>query len=138
MLVCIPTLGNAGVDDRMSDHFGSAPFFTLYDSSSEQITVLPNQNLHHGHGMCHPMNQLAAHKIESVVCGGMGYRAIEALTNAGVKVYQTPSISVKDVIEKIKSNSLMLVDPANACGGHGHGGGCAHGSFGEGHGHDGR
>jgi predicted Fe-Mo cluster-binding NifX family protein len=138
MLVCIPTLGNAGVDDRMSDHFGSAPFFTLYDSSSEQITVLPNQNLHHGHGMCHPMNQLATHKVESVVCGGMGYRAIEALTSAGVKVYQTPSISVKDVIEKIKNDSLKLVDPANACGGHGHGGGCAHGGFGEGQGHDGR
>jgi len=138
MLVCIPTLGNAGVEDRMSDHFGSAPFFTLYDSATEQITVLPNQNLHHGHGACHPMNQLATYKVESVVCGGMGRRAIDSLMSAGVKVYQTPSMAVKDVIEKIKSDSLSLVDPAQACGGHGHGGGCSHGGFGEGHGQGGR
>lgn len=135
MLVCIPTLGNAGVDDRMSDHFGSAPFFTLYDSSTEKITVLPNQNQHHGHGACHPMNQLAAYNVGSVVCGGMGRRAIDALTSVGVTVYQTPSLAVRDVIMKIKNNSLTLVDPAQACGGHGHGGGCSHGGFGEGGSH---
>jgi predicted Fe-Mo cluster-binding NifX family protein len=120
----------------MSDHFGSAPFFTLYENSTEKITVLPNQNQHHGHGACHPMNQLAAYKIESVVCGGMGRRAIDSLMSAGVKVYQTPSMSVKDVIEKIKSDSLTQADPSQACAGHG--GGCGHGGSGEVHHHGGR
>jgi predicted Fe-Mo cluster-binding NifX family protein len=85
MLTCIPTKGPDGLDDTISDHFGSAPFFTIYDTDSDQITIVENRNAHHDHGTCHPMNQLAKHDIDCVACVGMGRRAIEALNSEGIK-----------------------------------------------------
>jgi predicted Fe-Mo cluster-binding NifX family protein len=44
MLACIPTNGSAGLEDTVFDHFGSAPFFTLFDSETGEVTVLENRN----------------------------------------------------------------------------------------------
>ena len=119
MLACIPTKGSAGLEDTVSDHFGSTPFFTLYDTETNEITVLPNRNAHHDHGTCHPMIQLAKHHIDCVVCSGMGRRAIEALMTEGIAVYQSGSGNVGELVEKVKSGSLTLMDPAKSCHGHG-------------------
>jgi predicted Fe-Mo cluster-binding NifX family protein len=137
MLACIPTRGNAGIDDHVNEHFGSAPFFTLYDTGSGEVTIIENRNAHHSHGTCHPMNQLANHHIDCVVCTGMGRRAIEALNSEGVKVYQVGTVRVGDVIESIKAQQLVEIDPATACHGMGQRGGCAHGPSHGGHGHGG-
>ena len=126
MLACIPTRGDRGVDDVVHDHFGSAPFFTLYNSETGQTEVLDNRNAHHSHGTCHPMTQLARYKIDCVVCAGMGRRAIEALSMEGIRVYQALSGPVGEVIEALKEDRLSLIDPAKACRGHGQQGGCAH------------
>ena len=127
MLVCLPTRGDAGAADTICDHFGSAPFFTLYDSESDRITIVENRNAHHGHGSCHPLGQLKEHKIDGVVCNGMGRRAIDHLQKTNIKVYSANCEDVADVIEKVKSDELTEIDPAQACRGHGHQGGCGHG-----------
>jgi predicted Fe-Mo cluster-binding NifX family protein len=119
MLACIPTRGNAGLEDAVSDHFGSTPFFTLYDTETDELTVIPNRNAHHDHGTCHPMNQLAKYHINCVVCSGMGRRAIEALNTEGITVYQSEPTIVGEVVKKIKAGSLTEIDPAKACRGHG-------------------
>lgn len=119
MLACIPTKGNAGLEDTVHDHFGSAPYFTLYDSESDKITVLENRNAHHSHGTCHPMNQLARYHIGCVVCSGMGRRAIEALNSEGIKIYQANVEKVSQVVEALKAGGLTEMDPATACHGHG-------------------
>jgi len=119
MLACIPTKGNAGLEDTVHDHFGSAPYFTLYDSESDKITVLENRNAHHSHGTCHPMNQLTKYHINCVVCSGMGRRAIEALNSEGIKIYQASLEKVSEVVERLKSGELAEMDPATACQGHG-------------------
>lgn len=126
MLACIPTKGNAGRDDTVFSHFGSAPYFTLYDSTNDEVKVVENRNAHHSHGTCHPMAQLSHYKIDCVVCGGMGMRAINALNAEGVKVYQADSGTVGDVIARIKDGDLPEMDPRTACRGHGQRGGCGH------------
>lgn len=128
MLVCLPTQGNAGLTDTISDHFGSAPYFTLFDSESDKITIVENQNAKHSHGSCHPLSQLGSFKIDGVVCRGMGRRAIDNLSRENIKVFWVGSRDVADVIAKVKTNELTEIDPAQACAGHGHGqgGGCGH------------
>ncbi len=128
MLVCIPTNGNAGAEDTVCDHFGSAPFFTLYDTESEEITVLDNSGAHHSHGTCHPLRQLNAHKLDCVVCNGIGRRAVGMLNQAGIKVLNPGVSGVKEVLAKVKADELTEIDPRSACGGHGGGvhGGCHH------------
>jgi predicted Fe-Mo cluster-binding NifX family protein len=119
MLTCIPTNGNAGLKDTVSDHFGSASFFTLYNNETDDIVVIENRNAHHSHGTCHPMNQLAKHKIDCVVCSGMGRRAIEALNFESIKVYKSESQIVEEIIAEIKSDSLSEMDPLKSCHGRG-------------------
>ena len=42
MLACIPTVDDAGRAARVHEHFGSAPFFTLYGSDSDVAVTDPN------------------------------------------------------------------------------------------------
>lgn len=116
-MACIPTSGTAELEDAVYDHFGSAPYFTLYSSETEELTILENRNAHHDHGTCHPMNQLARHKIDCVICSGMGRRAIEALSTKGIKVYQCKSYGVREVIDRVKDGDLEEIDPRTACRG---------------------
>jgi predicted Fe-Mo cluster-binding NifX family protein len=132
MLACIPTRGNAGREDTVFDHFGSAPYFTLYNSETDEVTVLENRNEHHSHGTCHPMAQLTRYRINCVICSGMGRRAIEVLNSEGIKIYHSPSSSVGEIIAKLKTEDLVEMDPLTACRGHGqgHGMGMGHGNCG--------
>ncbi len=119
MLTCIPTNGNAGLKESVSDHFGSSSFFTLYNSETNDIEVIENNNAHHSHGTCHPLNQLTKYKIDCVVCNGMGRRAIEALNFEKIKVYKSSSVIVEEIIDEMKSDKLTEMDPLKSCHGHG-------------------
>jgi predicted Fe-Mo cluster-binding NifX family protein len=119
MLACIPTNGEAGLDDTVSEHFGSAPYFTLYNAAIDEIQVIDNRNAQHSHGTCHPLNQLRRYHIDAIICRGMGRRAILALNGEGIRTYEAGSARVADVVEQIRSNSLVEMDPARACRGHG-------------------
>ncbi|MFZ2070254.1 MAG: NifB/NifX family molybdenum-iron cluster-binding protein [Halobacteriota archaeon] len=37
MRICIPTLGNGGLDDLVSEHFGRAPAFTIVDIGKNEV-----------------------------------------------------------------------------------------------------
>lgn len=127
MLACIPTNGSAGLKDTICNHFGSAPYFTLYDSDEDKVEIVQNRNVQHSHGTCHPMNQLTRYHLDCVVCSGMGRRAIEALSFEGIKVYQAPSERVSDAVDKLKGGGLSEMDAKTACRGHGQKGGFTHG-----------
>jgi predicted Fe-Mo cluster-binding NifX family protein len=119
MLACIPTAGNAGLDDTVYNHFGAAPYFTLYDTETHKLTVVENRNAHHDHGTCHPMNQLNHYRLDCIVCSGMGRRAVEALSAEGITVYQCDSQQVRDAIGQLTGGRLAEIDPLKACRGHG-------------------
>lgn len=120
MLFAIPTNGNAGMDESVSDHFGSAACFTLYDSDSGEIQIVKNQVENHVHGNCHPMKNLARYKIDSIICSGIGKRAIEILKKDGIVVYQSDERMVAGVVDRIKNGELTEMDPSTACRGHTH------------------
>ena len=119
MFVCIPTNGNAGLEDTVCDHFGSAAYFTIYNSESGELTILENGSADHTHGSCQPRTKLGDHEINAVICGGMGRRAIEALNAEGIRIFHADSSDVKQVVEQIKSGNLREMEPHTACAGHG-------------------
>jgi len=119
MLICLPTNGDSGLEDTLNDHFGSAPFFTLYESDSEKVEIIKNKNSSHGHGTCHPMTQLKKYHLNSIVCSGIGKRAIEMLNAEGINVYQSDKKIVSQVIEQVKAGELSEIDASKACKGHG-------------------
>lgn len=119
MRICIPTLTDGGLSAQVSGHFGSAPYFTIYDSESEAVEVIDNANQHHQHGMCHPLASLAGKKLDAVVCGGMGARALENLAAGGIKAFRVSAGTVGDVVGRYREGKLEEMSLENACGHHG-------------------
>lgn len=107
-------------------HFGSAQFFMIYDTETDELKVLANSNQHHAHGTCSPMAALGTESIDAVVVGGIGSRAITGLNASGIKVYCSMDDSIEANMEALKSGELTELTPQNACGGHGHDGNCGH------------
>jgi len=119
MRICIPTENKEGLNSKVYGHFGSASYFTIYDTDKETFKTVDNTNAHHSHGMCHPIGVLGVSSIDAVVCQGMGARAVQKLNEANVKAYRAAGETVAEIIKKFKSGELEEITAQNACAQHG-------------------
>lgn len=126
MRVCFPVQNNEGLDSAVFNHFGSAPLFVVVDAVSDSLSAISNGDQHHTHGACNPLKALDNQKIDAVVVGGIGAGALSRLNQAGIKVYRAQSKTVGENLALYKANGLAEYSPLSTCGGHSHGGGCAH------------
>jgi predicted Fe-Mo cluster-binding NifX family protein len=115
MKICIPTETQDGKQAQVYAHFGSAPYFTIYDTEKDTVEIINNANEHHSHGMCHPMASLTGKNIDAVVCGGMGARAVQNLNEGGVKTYRAVPGTVADIIGQFSKGGLEEITIANSC-----------------------
>ena len=118
MKICIPTETNKGKEATVFGHFGSAPFFTIYDTDNGSVEIITNANQHHAHGMCQPMAALGRKGVNAVVTGGAGAGAIQKLNQGGIKVYRAISGTVADVAAQFAKNKLEEISVDNACDHH--------------------
>ncbi|MDD5531070.1 MAG: NifB/NifX family molybdenum-iron cluster-binding protein [bacterium] len=119
MKICIPTETAEGKTAKVYGHFGSAPYFTIYDTEKGACEIMNNSNEHHSHGTCHPMGSLGSKDISAVVCGGMGMRAIQKLKESGILAYRASGGTVEEIVEQYKANKLEELTLENACAQHG-------------------
>jgi predicted Fe-Mo cluster-binding NifX family protein len=134
MKLCIPTEDSGGLDARVCEHFGSAPFFTVADTETDNIELLNNQNLSHQHGNCNPVSSIQSRNVDAVVCAGLGKRALARLQQAGFEVYLSSGPTVRDVVAQQRDGKLQKATMDQACGGHSHGHGQGQGPLGCGQG----
>ena len=118
MNVCIPVKTNDGLSSEVFGHFGSAPYFAIYDTESRSIKFIKNNNADHAHGTCQPLKALGQCNIGAVVCVGMGTRAVERLNEEGVKAYKVSGETAGEIIEKFQKNILEEITVENACSHH--------------------
>ncbi len=114
MKVCIPTMGNKGVNEYVGEHFGRVPTYTLVDTKTNEVTVIDNTS-EHGGGSGYPPEIIAKTGAEVMLCGGLGRRAIAMFEEIGVMVYVGASGTVKDTIEMWKVGKLQAATDENAC-----------------------
>ena len=119
MKICIPSESNEGKSSRLSGHFGSAPFFTIYNPDTEELDVISNLNEHHQHGQCRPLSIIGAQKINAIICRGMGRRAVQAIDDVGIKVYISTAATVDQSLTEFQEQKLAVMDLEGACRGHG-------------------
>jgi predicted Fe-Mo cluster-binding NifX family protein len=111
-------------------HFGSAPCFLVYDSDSGSASVVDNGRRAHEHGQCNPIAVLAGQKVDAVVTGGIGGRALELLQAARIRVFQAASTgTAAQTLKSFQENGLQEITSSACCS---HGPGQVHG---RGHGH---
>jgi predicted Fe-Mo cluster-binding NifX family protein len=120
MKMCIPAATHDGLSAEVYGHFGSAPYFAIYDTQNQQIQVVNNQNSHHTHGQCNPLGVLAEYGVDLMVTRGIGARAWQHLQAAGIKAYYTSTEkTVQDVIASFERQTLQEIQGDQLCQGHG-------------------
>lgn len=115
MKICIPIIENDGLKSKVSAHFGSAPYFLIYDTGKEAFEVIDNNDSHHMHGMCHPLKTLDNKGINAVACAGMGARAVSKLNEDSIKAYRASAETVEELIKKFKEGELEEITVDTAC-----------------------
>jgi predicted Fe-Mo cluster-binding NifX family protein len=118
MKLCIPVEIDKGGQSKVYGHFGSAPFFILYDSVNKTFTCIDNSGSHHSHGMCHPVAALGNQKIDVVICSGMGMRAIQKLNEAGIKVLRASVATAEQAVELFNAGKCEELTIEDACADH--------------------
>ena len=118
MKLCFPVKTDKGLDSPIFGHFGTAPFFVVFDTETQEVATLNNQDLDHVHGRCNPMKALNGLLVDAVIVGGIGGGAITGLNNMGIKVYKAAKGTIRDHIELFTSGSLTEMTMAHTCGGH--------------------
>ena len=118
MKICIPVKENNGLESIPYNHFGSAPFFLVVDTETNDVTAINNRDLNHEHGKCQPIKAIGGADIDVVLVLGIGAGAINKLNSMGVKVFKANPTSLKENIDLFNDNKLIEFSPANSCTGH--------------------
>lgn len=124
MRLCFPVETDSGLDSDVFGHFGSAPFFVVFNTEDETLFTVTNQDLDHIHGQCNPVKALNAQVVDAVIVGGIGPDAIRGLNNKGIRVYRAYKGTIRENIALLEADALLDMTMAHTCGGHGHG--CSH------------
>jgi predicted Fe-Mo cluster-binding NifX family protein len=117
----VPETEDAGIKSPVCEHFGSAPIFMIVETESGECRAVTNGNMHHGHGMCAPLQSLQGEELDGMVVGGIGMGALYKLQAAGIQVYMADHETVEETIAAYTAGALHPVTPATACAHHGHG-----------------
>ncbi|MDH5595888.1 MAG: NifB/NifX family molybdenum-iron cluster-binding protein [Candidatus Bathyarchaeota archaeon] len=107
--IVVPVLDESGLNARLSEHFGRAPYFAVIDldengSISSQKTV-SNISEHFG-GTGLPPDRILQLRPNALITYGMGPRALAIFQNARVAVLRANANTVKDVILAYNNDEL--------------------------------
>ena len=119
MKICIPAETKNGLLSKVYGHFGSAPYFFIYDTNEKNYTMLENTNSHHSHGSCRPLQYLKAYGFDTVICRGMGQGAFQKLKEAGIKIFVCEEETAEDVLKKYNEGCCREITEEITCRGHG-------------------
>ena len=110
MKIVIPVEDANGLNSRLSQHFGRAPYFTVVELDENgkvlNLQIVPNKSEHFG-GMGKPPEIILNLRPNAVVTCGMGPRALGMFQNANIAVLQANKNIVKDLIDAYKRDELV-------------------------------
>lgn len=127
MKIAFPTQEKNDKKSTVHNHFGSAPYFVIVDTDTDESNIIENQNLNHTHGNCQPLVALGGVSVDAVVIHGIGGGALRKLLNAGIKAFKAAEGTVLDNLVLVKDGQLSEFSPDHVCQHHHHGiGECVH------------
>jgi predicted Fe-Mo cluster-binding NifX family protein len=107
--IVIPVEDNSGLDAKVAQHFGRAPYFALIELNGRgQITntqIDPNTNEHMG-GTGHPHESLLELKPAVIIACGMGIGGLRSFKEAGINVLKAQGNTINEVMANFKEGKL--------------------------------
>lgn len=104
-------------DGKIFQHFGKTEEFKFYEVEEGKValtTIVPTNESAHSELIAF----LEEHGIDTLICGGIGSAAQEALTEAGIKFYGGVSGQADAAVEALLAGHLAF-DPKARCHHHG-------------------
>ena len=126
MKICFPVQNDNGIESAVYNHFGSAPVFVVFDTDTNSIGSISNQDQHHTHGACDPMKALDKRTVDAIVVDGIGTGALTRLNQMGIAVHRSQGGTIRENISLFQAHRLPVLTVQGCCGGHSEDGGCAH------------
>ena len=117
MKICIPTMGENGLNNLVGEHFGRVPTYTIVDLDTDDVKVIPNTS-HHMGGQVDPPEIMAQEGVNVMICQGLGRRAITMFEEFGIEVYIGATGTVRDAVAAFKQGRLQKASIGDACGQH--------------------
>jgi predicted Fe-Mo cluster-binding NifX family protein len=107
--VIIPVSDNSGLNAKIAEHFGRAPFYAVValdkDGKVETIETLENKGEHFG-GEGHMHDHILKRKPNAIITNGMGPRGLSGFQDAGIAVLKANADTVKDAITAYNDDKL--------------------------------
>ena len=121
-------------DGNVYQHFGHTEQFKIYDTEEGRIVKEMTADTNgSGHGAL--AGFLKERNVDTLICGGIGAGAQNALADAGIRLYGGVSGSADEAVKALLAGNLVFDPDVRCChhgeGGHGDGHRC--GGHGEGH-----
>jgi predicted Fe-Mo cluster-binding NifX family protein len=122
--IAVPSNNPGGLEGGRSEHFGHCDLFTLVDVENGKVVGVDTvASVAHGAGGCmEPVGMLKEHGVHVIVVAGMGARPLQGFAQVGIEVYfaaRHAFVTVAEVVSGMVENKLILMEPAQACQGHG-------------------
>jgi predicted Fe-Mo cluster-binding NifX family protein len=109
MRIVVPVSDEMGIDARLSQHFGRAPFYTIIDLDEKGQVIgqgtIANTSEHFG-GVGHPPDRILQLQPKALITYGMGPRALRIFQSAKVAVLRTNVSTVREVVKAYNNNEL--------------------------------
>ena len=119
MKICIPTEEPMGLDSVAYGHFGSAPYFLIYDTETKEIEVIKNNEDEHEHGQCNPVAPIKDKGVQALMVAGMGSGALQKFVALGINVYKIETgTKVRTIVENLDLDKMEQLVIDNCCQGH--------------------
>ncbi|MBK5963910.1 dinitrogenase iron-molybdenum cofactor biosynthesis protein [Thiocystis minor] len=123
MKIAITAETSQGLDSQVAQHFGHAPYFILVDIEDGAVTA--TQDIANPFAEAHQPGEIPTfikqQNAEVMLSGGMGGRAIEFFTQAGIKTATGATGTVRESLEKYLGGTLVAAAPCAESVAHGHG-----------------
>jgi predicted Fe-Mo cluster-binding NifX family protein len=105
--IAIPVEDASGLEAKVAQHFGRAPYFALVDLNGKTTTVDIQKNTgEHVGGTGHPHENLLALKPNVIIAFAMGPGGLQSFQNAGITVLKAEGTTVKEVIGNFQQGTL--------------------------------
>jgi len=117
MKIALTSHGDS-LDVVLDARFGRAAKFLLWDSSTQAVRVVDNQqslDAPQGAGIQAAMT-VVAQGVEAVITGHCGPKAFRVLQEAGVKVYLTKAINGREALQLFQDGKLQEAGSADVEG----------------------
>jgi predicted Fe-Mo cluster-binding NifX family protein len=107
--VIVPTEDQQGLNARLAEHFGRAPYYTIIEFGENgeisSVKTVPNVGEHAG-GMGFSHDNLLVYKPTALIVYGMGPRGLTTFQSADVAVLRANADTVGEVISAYKNDAL--------------------------------